>query len=109
MTDDSDFKEILLALLGLPLVLVVLSVFWMFYLCEACWRVACPNCWIPFGRRILSNTFEYENIKFHLDHYKVSCECRFCGHSWDYEKIRSPDPELHQSASEVEPTTQPPQ
>jgi hypothetical protein len=93
--DSSKSESTLDWLVGIPLLLAIGAVAVVvvppILLVRAFIRTICPKCHIPVARNIVATTFDRENVKFNVDHYRVSCVCRWCGSRWDYEKLLGAD------------------
>lgn len=95
VTDSSKPESTLDWLVGIPLLVVIGAVAVVvlppILLARAFITTICPKCHIPVARKILATTFDRENVKFNVDHYRVLCACRWCGSRWGYEKLLGAD------------------
>jgi hypothetical protein len=88
---SAGWPDWLIAVPALLLFTVVAAICWPLYaLGMFLYRSVCPRCHLPFARRTLSETFDRPNVKFHVNHHKLQCSCRWCGNTWNIEILRDP-------------------
>ncbi len=95
-TGSNGPLRLLLTICAIPVWIVMILVAAVavpgYLLYRALVRSICPRCKLPFARQVLSARFDRENVKFNADHYKVACQCRWCRHRWEHEKLVSVTP-----------------